>query len=906
MAVKQLYPWQTEEGKKEFNQTDGLDVYDEDYTNPTPLPNGYTRPGQQSDGTIAFKPNKSIDTNADALSVESIDNTENKKATDAAKIFKEMSKIESAVRNFSATGDGRIIALPMPNVLMPYASHSYKLGLYSLSDHELNNPDETYRINYPKVAVLQSGGGLGDKKVTTAYEINGKRIEFFIDNLEIETIISPTKKKGVTNAVGFRFEVHEPYSMGLFLQALQIAALEAGHKNYTESPFLLTIDFVGWKQDGTPYSVPESKRMLPFKLVGSELAINGGGSTYTVEGVAYNDVVLTDQVQRLPVDVSIKGRTIQSMMQSGPGSLSAALNLHHTKKAIDDKVLTADQYFITFPKTRATKGNSKPLDSETKGANEQSEVGTGNTITSSLNENKKTKEEYEMLWHAVTNAGKISREALEYVREKLSSLVSKTSIGQEIEKKQTGEQNSNNIGNATVFDPEAFGVTNQPYGLAGFTWDEENQIWNRDSGQLKIDPALGELKFTKGTRIQDVISEIIIISDYGKKIVGAPSDENGFKEWFRIDTQVFQISDNDTEDQIGRKPRIYVFRVLPYKVHESRFIAPSANAAGVRHLKKQVCKKYDYIYSGANDDILDLQLNMDNTFFKSISPGNYPKTSGQESASSDQEKKDALQTETGNKETLGGEGGPTGDSDMQSTVALSTGAVSPDDAKIDIARRFNEAIVNSDVDMLTVDMTIWGDPYYIADSGIGNYNSENTEFINLSSDGTIDYQNGEVDVEVNFRTPIDIRDNGIMGFPSDQVAVNQFSGLYQVIKVMNTFAGGQFKQVLELIRRSNQRPEAETDQSDKTSTKITNEEKKIQGQKPKEFDKSLIVVDADLIDEYLKNASPEALVTAGVDVSQIRTTKKVGLPVHVYESLVTEGGTEIARKRLNNSGNTDI
>jgi len=31
MADKKLYPWQTPEGKVEFNKRDGLDVYDEDY-----------------------------------------------------------------------------------------------------------------------------------------------------------------------------------------------------------------------------------------------------------------------------------------------------------------------------------------------------------------------------------------------------------------------------------------------------------------------------------------------------------------------------------------------------------------------------------------------------------------------------------------------------------------------------------------------------------------------------------------------------------------------------------------------------------------------------------------------------------------------------------------------------------
>ena len=166
-------------------------------------------------------------------------------------------------------------------------------------------------------------------------------------------------------------------------------------------------------------------------------------------------------------------------------------------------------------------------------------------------------------------------------------------------------------------------VTQQP--LMRIT-DKEKKVFKRDNGGLQIDPGLGTIKFLKGTRIQDVIEEMITISEYGRALPEATVDKHGFKDWFRIDTQVFQVSDKETEQQIGRKPRIYVYRVLPFKVHESRFIAPTQSIAGIAALKKQVCKSYNYIYSGQNEDIIDVQINLDNTFFKSISPGNFPKT----------------------------------------------------------------------------------------------------------------------------------------------------------------------------------------------------------------------------------------------------------------------------------------
>jgi len=125
--------------------------------------------------------------------------------------------------------------------------------------------------------------------------------------------------------------------------------------------------------------------------------------------------------------------------------------------------------------------------------------------------------------------------------------------------------------------------------------------------------------------------------------------------------------------------------------------------------------------------------------------------------------------------------------------------------KTSVARDFNDALVNSTVDLVTANMTIWGDPYYIADSGMGNYNAPETPLINITKDGTMDYQSSEVDIEINFRTPLDYGAGNWMDFPSVGTSpVGAFSGVYNVITCTNSFSGGTFTQQLKLIRRRNQ------------------------------------------------------------------------------------------------------
>jgi hypothetical protein len=89
---------------------------------------------------------------------------------------------------------------------------------------------------------------------------------------------------------------------------------------------------------------------------------------------------------------------------------------------------------------------------------------------------------------------------------------------------------------------------------------------------------------------------------------------------------------------------------------------------------------------------------------------------------------------------------------------------------------------------------------------MGNYNAEQMPgTLNVTSDGTINYQSSEVDIELNFRTPLDYGPDGYMQFPGGGSApVSEFSGVYQVVFVNNTFSGGQFTQTLQTIRRPRQ------------------------------------------------------------------------------------------------------
>jgi hypothetical protein len=120
------------------------------------------------------------------------------------------------------------------------------------------------------------------------------------------------------------------------------------------------------------------------------------------------------------------------------------------------------------------------------------------------------------------------------------------------------------------------------------------------------------------------------------------------------------------------------------------------------------------------------------------------------------------------------------------------------------ARQFNKAI-NTGVDMISLNMKILGDPYYIADSGVGNYTAQATNVPEMNSDGAMNTHDGEVYITVNFRNPIDLNPNeGLYDFGGKGKIVPEFSGLFQVLQVESSFDKNVFTQQLKLIRMLNQ------------------------------------------------------------------------------------------------------
>jgi len=710
--------------------------------------------------------------------------------------------------NIQGFGSGE---LPLENELEKFASVNYIWSFGALSTNESNFPDRTYMKNGIKknqLVIRSDGTSSARKRRTYAEQRYDIDTAYFIDDVNIQKIIAPNAKTRGSNAFGFSWKVHEPYSMGQFLQSMQLAAVQAqGPKaNYLQVPWVLIMETIGELDNGKIARGPS--RYFPLKIFKMDFNAGSSGSVYDVQANAWNDQALTDATQTIKADLTISGRDVEEMLQSGINSLTTGINTNllnnRIKAARKDKGKWADtdEYIILFPKDEASSSFEHSV------SKHDNTCMTGDIQYKSFDLDEAFKSgDTETLSGTGFNAehpgesGSIEEQKRQFLLGRGGWSIKRSNLSEGIKAKYTGVQGEKNyIAWHKVTPPYAFSKGGMPFGISQFAYNGEVGILKRDS--TVINKKERTVNFRAGTKISKIIEEVLLISSFGDKLANPDKykDHLGMVNWFRIHTHVYTLDGVETEKAMGRKARIYVYRVLPYKVHIDKFNMPNAAPPGYDQLRTQAVKHYNYIYSGLNKDILDFNLEFNNAFYNSLAIDKQNQSESAKLSEKGSAQKEVTQDINPVEPTANQ--GQTAEFDKQNSGSQTAGATEETPERR-IARSFNEAIMNSAVDLLTCDMTIMGDPYYMADSGVGNFNSEGSKYMNIKKNGAIDHESGEVDVIINFKTPIDL---GVEGPKWDGAAieVKDFSGLYKVWAVDSIFSGNEFRQELKMIRRRNQ------------------------------------------------------------------------------------------------------
>lgn len=651
------------------------------------------------------------------------------------------------------------------NPLEDFASMTPVWTMACLTPLQFNDP-RSYRSSPSdlKHVIFSSAGRFDKQRQTTAYGSP----EYYVNNFVMNSVIAPNERTGNTNAIKFDFDVYEPYSMGILLQSMQNAAIQAGYANYLEStPYVLRLDFKGFKETGE-FLTSVKPKFFTIKLIKVTFQVTESGSMYHVEAIPYNHSGYSDVYTTLYTDIKLTSgntNTVEDLLVSSPNSLCNVLNNNEKELQKAGHIGIPDEYYIQFPK-EFNEFVSIGAPKETKAATVDPAAPAPVSIQGAIIPN-------------ILKSSKVQTTTPDTKNEiGLASLNLKPSQGGNFLFKKYDEQ----------VDP-ATGVIKR--------------------GNLTIDPTKRTFQFSQGQDIVNIITQIVNSSDYAKRAMDPVNLVNGMVKWYRIDVQVELITP-DPDPIIGDFARRTTFRVVPYMVHQSIFTNPSTTPLGYEDIQKQVAKGYNYIYTGQNVDILKFEINIDTLFYT----GGNPSPEVQSGKISDQNQ--AGPAENLNKTTTTGGGTApaaqftnTGRARKRKDPKLLNkpkGALGTADTEQLVAESFHQAFISgASADMINIDLEILGDPYWMVDSGISNYFAEpdptNTQ---KTADGTMNYEAGDVYVYLTFKNPIDINETtGLYDIPKGG-KLSPFSGIYRVIMCESSFADAVFKQKLKLIRMPGQ------------------------------------------------------------------------------------------------------
>lgn len=677
------------------------------------------------------------------------------------------------IQDNTTTASSSIKNLPsvISNPMEDFASVNVLWTLAVLTPQQFNNPS-SYRGNglnfssdffmnsvtgdIQESSIVFSSGGRGDKTRTKTFYGSP---EYFIDNFQMNCIIGASENTGNSNAIKFSFNIYEPYSMGLLLQSMQNAAIKAGYANYLDNaPYLLKMDVQGFDEKGIPKSL--SSKYFTLKLTSMQFTVDEGGSKYKVEAIPYNHQGFSDVINTAYNDVKIFGDikglgNVVELLSTGEHSLVAVLNRNEDKLVKEKRIKIPDRYSIQFP----------ILSSE---------------------------------WYSAQGTNPAANKATA----KPGELSSTASVA----------------GTTTAF-PDDANLPVNPIGLSslGFTqksggdplfkragdqYDPKTGVINRDG--MSIDPKQRAFQFGQGQTLTAMINRVILSSEYAKQALDPVNlTKEGYIKWFKLDVQVELL---EFDDLVGDYAKKITYRVVPYFIHQSIFSNPNSAPIGYAELMKQIAKEYQYIYTGQNTDVLRFDIKINNLFYSGVSPTS--ENEGAQVSNQDQlgtGERLNTKTETGQGPAASAQTAQAGRARTERSPALLKsfkGGSRDKTTEQAVAENFHQAFISGNsADMVTVDLEILGDPYWLVDSGIGNYFSGvPSETSQITNDGSMNYESGNIYIYVTFRTPADINERtGLYDF-SVGGKESPFGGIYRVNMVENYFADGMWKQKLKCLR----------------------------------------------------------------------------------------------------------
>ena len=739
--------------------------------------------------------------------------------------------------------DQKIVNNSSPNILHNYSSYTYSLSLHALGPSDYKKLVAAPGSYTPSTVLIASGGRYGDAFPRSDIF----REDFFFDKMDLETVIGLNNQNRNSNTVTLNFTLIEPYGMTLLNRLLDLGKVIDVKGNYIAIPYLIQIDFFGYKPDGVPVKIEGITKCIPIKIATLGMKVSQKGAEYNITAYPFNHQAFSETIGTVPFKLEVTAATLGDFFlvdqQGKPSGLSDSKTDAAMSSSVTDVRATAgnDQEIAQNNALRAGGGAANTTGTDTpewsnsllsgKPAKQTQLMGSGvldlNAKISDTAQAERVSAE-----NRVTELGKLKTTAAP-TELRVFSYPGAINRWQE----QIKKDNQQLIPDKIYFEIDPTIAECKFPNKDKISWSARSYDLAKDSNQTKHltnvadggDTTINHLSIDRGTSILEVINLAVKSSTYiydqilDTTLQLKPDKVKAFltqpMKWFKVIPRI-EIGEYDT--QRNEFSKIITYQVIPFEVHNTK--SEDAPLGG----PKKYVKDYQYIFTGKNNDILNFDLKFDTLYFsaKTANPANR-----------EIDKQAAINIGSKAKVTDAGEALISREELQKMIDERIKGSVSMRHRNIfvghipnkelgsgaiteSVARVNKNILTNPSGDMISVDLKIIGDPDFIKQDDYF-YSPANSMGKDKTGNGSIVTDDGEIFVNLKFNTPGDYDSTGIAMPNGSPYSANSFSGIYRVLTVKSNFGNGKFEQNLSLIRYPNQNDPGEKQVGNSSADRTT-------------------------------------------------------------------------------------
>lgn len=668
----------------------------------------------------------------------------------------------------------RVVQTTLSNPLDDYDSYTYCLSWHLISINSYNNlllNDDPYKTYRPDNVLVSSAGRRGESFARNP----SFNEDFYFENLKMKTYVNTTLRNRNSNLIECDFTLIEPVGFTLINRLLEATSTLNPGGNYTQMPYVLQIDFFGYK-DGNLEPIRDLTKIIPIRLTTFKSKVSSRGTEYHISAVPYNHQAFSQINIVAPASYSVTGSTVAEIF--GKGGQDAEYNTLLIEKNKLQREQRAVNEFLAagnMEGRQQAQQSINDINSKLKSLEQVSVTGFCNAINT---------------WY--------------------KNLVVQKTI------KYPNTINvvfDSEIGSAKLFPSNAPINSSQSVASGTSTQDKKTEIQTAggsNKGGMNFNGTT--MTIPAGTAIDKLIDWTVRNSDYiGKQLSSDPAKlskiqagANPFGEplnWYRI---VPQIAIKDYDKNQNRYSMDITFKVVTYKLSAKYPYAAKGRVPGY-------VKKYDYIYTGKNKSVIDLQIDFNMMYYLELSAyqpkqrinetGSALGTNNNDLNPDFQQPDSKLPVLTPDNTKDGVLVNPVTTGIVSGSTSTSTRTGGNPELAVAAGDLHRSIMLDARGDMFNVNMRIIGDPHLIKQDDVF-YNTKNPSITGqLTPNQSLWMDGGELYIFINFQTPTDYDETTGLANPTiGRYKTSEFSGVYKIITIDNVFSNGKFEQVMHVAK----------------------------------------------------------------------------------------------------------